>query len=617
MVNAAKNRRELITAGLTSRRELWKMGLLTAAGTLVAKSGLSAQSAQSPGSFNLCLVGNQAASPPTTPFIDPLHIMPQMTPVSTLNPAHTFAPNTAAGEVRSANDQAFNHFPPQLLYNVFQRAMTVRMTSDRRLPLQNIWGFDDSNGHLTSPGPTYVARYGVPQLTRNWNALPPASQNGGFGMPSVTTHLHNSHNPSESDGNPCDFYDAGHFCDQHYPNVLAGFNSTNPPLGDINEALSTLWYHDHRVDFTSQNTYKGLLGFYLLFNEFDTGDETTGFHLPSHPLFDIPLAFADKVFDPTSGLLFFDLFNLDGILGDKFLVNGKIQPFFEVQPRRYRFRLLDTGPSRFYEFFLTDLNNLNATNPFWVIANDGNLLPTPVQVESVRIGVAERVDIIIDFSQFAGKTIYLENRLRQINGMGPVPPQGFLPGQIECSDPNGDVLSDILPAGGGNLLLQFRVSGGFVRDDSVNPANHPTFYQLPSTTATPRVTRTFKFDRLNGQWSINGQFMDCHKFRFQVQQNSVENWILFNATGDWTHPVHIHLEEHQILSRNRVTPPLAVEHSRKDVTQLHPNERVLLFFRFRDWLGKYPIHCHNVVHEDHAMMGLWNVVPEGDTVEVP
>jgi FtsP/CotA-like multicopper oxidase with cupredoxin domain len=236
----------------------------------------------------------------------------------------------------------------------------------------------------------------------------------------------------------------------------------------------------------------------------------------------------------------------------------------------------------------------------------------------VRIGVAERVDIIIDFKNFAGKTIYLENRLRQINGMGPVPPQGFLPGQVECSDAFGNLLSDTVPAGQGNLLLQFRVSGKSVSDGSINPAtDHVAFYQLPDTTATPRVTRTFKFDRLNGQWSINGQFMDCNHFRFLVQQNSVENWILFNATGDWTHPIHIHLEEHQILSRNRFPPPLAVERSRKDVTQLHQNERVLLFFRFRDWLGKYPIHCHNVIHEDHAMMGLWNVQPQGDTVLVP
>ena len=617
MLNAAQNRRELIAAGLTSRRDLFKMGLLTAGGVLVAKSGLSArawgQSSGSPGSFNVCQVGNQAASPPTRSFIEPLPIMPQAQTVPALNPPHTKSPNAAAGEVRAADDQAFDQFPPQKLYEFFQRPLNVVMSPD--LPVQTIWGFDDSNGHLTSPGPTYAARYGVPQITRNHNALP--STTGGFGIPSVTTHLHNGHTPSESDGNPCDFYGSGFFCDQHYPNVLAGFASTNPPNGDINESMSTLWYHDHRVDFTSQNTYKGLLGFYLLFNQFDTGDESTGFHLPSYPQFDIPLAFADKVFDTQHGTLFFDLFNLDGILGDKFLVNGKIQPFFEVQPRRYRFRLLDTGPSRFYQFFLTDLQNPSAVNPFWVIANDGNLLPNPVQVSSVRIGVAERVDVIIDFRPFAGRTIYLENRLRQINGMGPVPPQGFLPGQIECTDASGNVLSDILPAGQGNQLLQFRVSGTPVSDGSVDPATNPTFYALPSTNVTPRVTRTFKFDRLNGQWSINGQFMDCGHFRFLVQQNSIENWILFNATGDWTHPIHIHLEEHQILSRNRAPPTLAVERSRKDVTQLHPNERVLLFFRFRDWLGKYPIHCHNVVHEDHAMMGLWKVVPQGDTVLVP
>ena len=146
----------------------------------------------------------------------------------------------------------------------------------------------------------------------------------------MTTHLHNAHNPSEADGNPVRLLSRGPFCDQYYPNALAGFNSTNQPNGDINEALSTLWYHDHRVDFTSQNTYKGLFGFYCLFNQFDTGNDDTGFRLPDFPQHDIPLAFADKVFDPQTGQLVFDLFNLDGILGDKFLVNGVIQPFLNV-----------------------------------------------------------------------------------------------------------------------------------------------------------------------------------------------------------------------------------------------------------------------------------------------
>jgi len=650
MCEAAKNRRELIAAGLTSRRDLFKMGLLTAGGMLIAKSGLSARaygqtqtnqppssgSNTSPGTNQLCVPGNQTASPPTRAFVEPLTVMPVARTISSLSPTPTENPNTAAGEVRAAPHQAplidSSRFPvvPATLYHFTQRQFTARQSPD--LPLQTLWGFDDGTG-TRSPGPTYQAFYGKPQLTRNINGLPPVTQvnNTGFGMPSVTTHLHNGHTPSESDGNPCDFYTNGHFCDQYYPNVLAGFNSDHAPDGDINESLATLWYHDHRVDFTSQNTYKGLVGFYCLFNQFDTGNDDTGFRLPDFPAHDIPLAFADKVYDPTTGELVFDLFNLDGILGDKLLVNGKIQPFFNVEPRRYRFRMLDTGPSRFYEFFLTDLNNTSATNPYFLIGTDGNLLPHPVQVTSVRIGPAERVDVIIDFRQFAGKTIYLENRLNQLNGQGPAPVDSQVGSQsdpsAECTfqtltasqQAAGQTVPTILPAGRGNLVLQFRVSGTAVSDDSVDPATNPTFYQLPATNVEPRIVRTFKFDRLNGQWSINGQFMDCNNFRFAVRQNSVEQWLLTNLTGNWTHPVHIHLEEHQILSRNRSRPTVPADKGRKDVTQLHPNERAQLFFRFRDWLGKYPIHCHNVVHEDHAMMALWHVVPAGqeDNVLAP
>ncbi|HMF90598.1 MAG TPA: multicopper oxidase domain-containing protein [Candidatus Angelobacter sp.] len=663
MCRAAENRRELIAAGLTSRRDLFKMGLLTAGGMLVAKSGLSARaqnfptnqaassgSNTSPGTNQNCVPGNQTASPPTRAFITPLPVMRTATtvPLSSLSPQPTDCPNTSSGadgtEVRAACHQAPQNFPNQFphanglsrYYKFRQVQFATSQSPD--LPSQTIWGFDDGSGAgPISPGPTYKANYGSPQLTRNINALPSVKQknNTGFGLASVTTHLHNGHTPSESDGNPCDFYTAGNFCDQYYPEVRAGFSTTPfAPTGDVNESMSTLWYHDHRVDFTSQNTYKGLLGFHCLFSEVgsgsgDTGDETTGFHLPSFPQFDIPLAFADKIYDPKSGALVFDLFNLDGILGDKFLVNGVIQPFLEVSPRRYRFRLLDTGPSRFFEFFLT--GNVGGTgspttNPFFLIGTDGNLIPNPIQVNSVRIGVAERVDVIIDFTNFAGQTLYLENRLNQINGQGPAAVDSQLAPEnsstTECSSPTVSVNTNqpaIKPAGAGNLVLQFRVTGPRVADNSVNPATNPTFFALPNTTEPARVVRTFKFDRLNGQWSINGQFMDCGTFRFAVKQNSVEHWLLTNLTGDWTHPVHIHLEEHQIMNRNRSAPTVATDLGRKDVTQLHPNERVELFFRFRDWLGKYPIHCHNVVHEDHAMMGLWHVVPAGqeDSVLVP
>ena len=606
MVNAAQNRRELIEARF-DRRELIKMGLITSAGLLAPIRGLSARAGQQ-GTPNLCAPGNQAASPATTPFTVPLRILPIAKTVAALNPAPTIAPNTAAGEARTRPHQAFSLFPPQKFFEVRQQQIAWSFSPD--LPMQTVWGFNDSNGNVGTPAPLYVFRYGVPVLVRNHNDLPPDPQFGGFGRPEVSTHLHNAHTPSESDGFPGDFFKSsqvlGHnsFYDQHYPMQLAGILSTHPGTGDLNEALSSLWFHDHRLNFTSQNTYKGLVGMCCFFNEFDTGDEHTGFHLPSFPEFDIPMAFADKVFDPQTGQLAFDLFNLDGILGDKFIVNGRIQPFFKVKPRRYRLRLLDTGPSRFYEFFLTDPNNLNGVNPFFVIANDGNLLPKPVKVASARIGVAERVDVIVDFRPFAGKSVFLENRLSQINGQGPVIAQ-------ECGVP------EIVPAGQGNLLLRFDVDSTTVADNSGDP-EQMSFYSLP-TTVEPRITRNLKFDRLNGQWSINGQFVgDVSTPRIRVGLNTVENWILSNVTGNWTHPVHIHFEEHQILQRNGVPPSLAIEHARKDVTQLRPNSRARLFFRFRDFTGRYPLHCHNLIHEDHAMMLRWDIDPDGgDAAVVP
>ncbi len=604
MLRALKNRQEIIAVGL-SRRDLFKMGLLTRTGMLAPIAGLSAraQSSFSSGCYRDC--GSQCASPATTPFVTPLPIMPVKQPVASLNPTPTVAPNTAAGEGRTRNHQALLTLPPQVFYQVTQQQAQVSMSP--QLPLQTIWGFDG-----ISPGPTYHQTYGQPILVRNVNSLP--SSNGGFGINSVSTHLHNNHTPSESDGFPCDFFAQNQFYDQHYPGALAGFASDHQPTGDINESLSTLWYHDHRVDFTAQNTYKGLAGFFLLFNQFDTGDETTGFHLPSGP-YDIPMLFADRCFDPTTGLLTFDLFNLDGILGDKFLVNGAIQPVLHVHPRRYRFRWLDSGPSRFYQIYLTDLNNLSANNQFWQISNDGNLLPSPVQVPAVELGVAERADVIIDFSAFAGKTIYLENRLEQTNGRGPT--------------------GNLLAAGQGNLLLQIVVDLPTVADNSVNPATGPHFYNLPDTTATPRVTRHFDFNvTRDGQWTINDKFMDCNTTRFTVQQNSVEKWVLTNnGFGDprWTHPVHIHFEEFQILqgapgligsgdsryyyqNENQTT---GTNLSRKDVVRILPGQQVTLFFRFRDFLGRYPMHCHNVVHEDHAMMLRWDIATTGDTNQYP
>lgn len=598
-LDAAKNRREIIAAQL-SRRDLMKMGLLTGAGLLVAKSGLSVRARTAAGSFS---GGGMPSSPPTRPFVQPFTRMTVKQPVATLNPTPTVVPNSIAGEGRTVSHQALAQFPPVKFYEVEQRLTNLSVHPD--LPLQPLWGFDG-----LVPGPLYVERYGQPILIRNHNNLPPDGQNNGFGKNRVTTHLHNGHTPSESDGFPCYNFGRGQFYDHHYPNVLAGVNSTHQSVGgDIQEAMSTLWYHDHMLDFTSQNVYKGLAGMYLLFNEFDSGDETTGFHLPSFgdgasddSNFDVPMVFADQIYDPTDGKIVMDTFNFDGVLGDRFLVNGKVQPVMHVHPRRYRFRWLDAGPSRFYQMFFTDLSSPNSRIFFHQITTDGNLLERPVQVESVRIGVAERVDVIIDFSKYAGKTLYIENRLEQTDGRGPT--------------------GKVLAGGRGNQILKIVVDLPQIPDNSVDPATITRFYGLPDKTATPRITRSFTFDRSNGNWTINNRSMDpeCQEVRVRVQKNSVEHWIVNNNSGGWQHPAHIHFEEFQFLSVNGAPPPSQplVLNGRKDVIRLEHNMQTKAFFRFRDFTGKYPFHCHNVVHEDHAMMLIWEIVDgPGDNNTLP
>src|SRR5262249_7675169 len=205
---AAKNRREIVAAGL-SRREMLRMGLLTGAGLLVPMSGLSVRARTSAGRLvsGGSGSGSGPSSPPTTPFVQAFTRMTVKQPTAVLNPAPTIAPNTAAGEGRIISHQAFNQFPPARFYEVEQRLANI--VTHPQLPVQPLWGFDGM-----VPGPLYVERYGRPILVRNHNNLP--ANNGGFGRNLVTTHLHNGHTPAESDGNPCDFFGVGKFYDQHY-----------------------------------------------------------------------------------------------------------------------------------------------------------------------------------------------------------------------------------------------------------------------------------------------------------------------------------------------------------------------------------------------------------------
>src|SRR3989441_3286846 len=280
---------------MLTRRELMKRGLLSLPAFYAAGAGAVRRSPAA---------SSEARAPP--PFLVPLPIPPVAQP-TVLDPAPTLRSNQLKGEAPRADHQRWIEFFPQKSYDLHE--VEADHSFHPFLPKNKIWGF---NGIF--PGPTIVARYGEPVVVRFHNDLP--ANHVGFGIPETTTHLHGGHTASESDGFPTDFYGPGLFKDNHYPNFFAGGGAYG--VGDPAEAQGTLWYHDHRVDFTTQNVYKGLAGFFILFDKLDSGNENDpnkdALHLPSGK-FDIPLVFADKKFT-SQGQLFLNPFDLEGFIGE-------------------------------------------------------------------------------------------------------------------------------------------------------------------------------------------------------------------------------------------------------------------------------------------------------------
>lgn len=491
--------------------------------------------------------------------------------------------------------QMFDEFPPVKQYEMFVRPFQHLFHPDLMQP-SIIWGYGNTAGETFSPGPTFRARYGEPIVVRIHNNLPVEFPgNDGFGIPQITTHLHNFHSAPESDGGPIMFYDVGNYLDHHYSMAFAGFMSF--PGGDPRESLGHLWYHDHRADFTSQNVYKGLAGTFLAYDDLDSNNELDpnpeAFRLPSHH-FDVPLMVGDKQFDPMTHKLVFDPFNLDGFLGEHVTVNGVVAPYVEVLRRKYRFRIVNVGPSRIYTFKTCQVGNDGVecesdetATDLILIGNDGNLLRQAVTSDNVTISPAERFDVVIDFSQFQhGDRINLMNIADQTSGKGRT--GVFAPMTSKFAQ----------------KVLQFRVIGDSIPDPSQIPV---VMREKPEIAESEIVCeRTFVFDNQDGGWTINGQLFNFAP-RFQVKQGTAERWIITNASRDWEHPIHIHLEEHQFEIRDGALPP-DFEQMRKDVALLRPGDSITLTMRHRDWVNEYPMHCHNTVHEDHAMMLLWEVV---------
>ncbi|HXB71231.1 MAG TPA: multicopper oxidase domain-containing protein [Candidatus Acidoferrales bacterium] len=662
--NARKRRQEIVKSvseGAVSRRELFKWGLITGAGLIAPIHGLSpfVTSAYADDGG-----GIPTGAPPSPglaglAFTQPLprfEVLPR-NPVSSLNPAPTIEANTTQtytvdpllgggiGPVEGRppgpdwGHQRWDEFLPQIAIEVTQEGAKTNPNGNipfkfhPSLPVQGpnaMWTF---NGTL--PPKLILGRYGEPILFRHHNQLPAdVKQNGGFGRHTLTTHFHNGHHGAENDGFTGAFFFPGQFYDNHYPLILAGHdtinvNGTDPRAGgpddngginkipgDWHETMSTHWFHDHMFTFTSHNVYKGIAGMANLYSAVDRGNESINdginLQLPSGTAnswgnldYDINLMLADKAWDQ-AGQLYFDIFNTDGFLGDVMTVNFAYKPYFEVEPRRYRFRILNGSVSRFFKLALSD------SSPMVQIANDGNLLPHPVtQTQLDEQGIAERYDIVIDFSRYTpGQKVWMVNLCEHQNGAGPsrdLSVAQALGGK--SSDPCvGEFLEFrvVLPLKGKDQSLDF----GKANDTAITLIPNPDLSNIPVARQ-----RTFAFKdggTDSNPWSIrtdNGEDLDADFGRISAapREGTREVWKLINDGGNWDHPIHIHFEEGRILSRsggdgNSGGGVPAWEQGRKDVYRLHRDGTVTLTMQFREFAGMFMEHCHNTVHEDHAML---------------
>ncbi|GLY69016.1 multicopper oxidase family protein [Amycolatopsis taiwanensis] len=542
------------------------------------------------------------------------------------------------------------------------------------------------NGQM--PGPLINAEYGKPVLVRFENHLTENPQNldtQDFGAPdfSALIHLHNGHTAPESDGNPHYAMTAGpkhrgfppgSYVDQLYLNFPAGF--------DDREKVSFWWYHDHTMDHTAANVYKGLFGMYPFYDPKDgrdDGDETTGLRLPGVRTdrpdgafdvdFDIPLAFFDVRLEdgvtlhndfhdveyPAAknprthpewwGKTFFRHFPDHGFVGDVFTVNGTAYPVLEVKRRKYRFRFLDASISRIYDFQLMTstkgpksavslgyggdelqgqyrIQDGQQCMQFHEIATDGGLLPLPIVRDNFELWPAKRREVIIDFTKFMdgtpttkGDEIYLTNVMKMKDGRMWDKSLRFSP------DPNYKI-----------PVLKF-VIGDIAEDNSLIPTT--PMREIPPV---PSNWQSMLNDRLifevqrgsaSGEieWLINGKPFDPFNVLNSMQnpagqsppatprKNSFGIWEIRNGGGGWVHPMHLHMEEHRTLMRNgksilpnspdRAHPD---DISMEDLVALDPSESVVIYRGFRDFVGPYVVHCHNLMHEDHAMMFAWSII---------
>jgi FtsP/CotA-like multicopper oxidase with cupredoxin domain len=565
--------------------------------------------------------------------------------------------------------QRWDEFFPEVGYVISIAPVAPNSRFHPNFPAQNpnsVWTYGTgafAQGHL--PPMLFKGRYGQPITTRVYQNLPTnRADNGGFGRNETQLHFHNAHNGAESDGAANAHHFPGTFYDYRWSTTLARRDKINTQAGDrrasgpngnggleqvagdFRELQGTMWAHDHRFFFTAENVYKGNLMMLNYYSGPDRGNETlvdgVNLRLPSGKLldfgntdFDVNLIVSDAATDQ-AGQLFFDIFDTDGFLGDLMLVNFAYTPFMEVLPRKYRFRILSAGMSRFIQLGLADLNG--NTVPFKVIANDGNLLVNPVPNTALeggtldQQGTAERFDIVVDFSTFSiGSKIRLVNRLRmRDDGRGPTDPLTLRQAaSLVNGDPNDPGVGPIMEFRVVSQVQSVDVPGVILHATDPDPSVVPAVLTQQIPVVAPVRTRLVEFGRSgNGDsrdpktgqctpdcpetavfpWTIKVNGQDAHSMNANriseliPKAGEIEQWTFVNGGGGWDHPIHLHFEEGVTL--NRGGAPLAATERlvRKDVWRLRAGGQVTFQVQFGEYGGSYVTHCHNTVHEDFALL---------------
>lgn len=456
--------------------------------------------------------GEAAGSPPVAPFSMPLRI------------PDTVGGTSVALTAAETPVQVFPSGPPTMM-----------------------WTFNGS-----FPGPTIEATSGLAQEVAVTNALP-----GAAGP--ITVHHHGEHAASEFDGQPHRYLiDGGDTYTYRY-----GYTD-----GGAGERGRLQWYHDHTMGVTGRNVWMGLAGMVRLR---DPAEAAIDAALPNGAR-DVPLLVVDRTFDANNQLTY--AFDNNGVTGDRLLVNGVIQPYFEVADVRYRLRILNASNTRSYTLALSD------GRPLIHVATESGLLPAPVERDTILLGPAERAEVVVDFSGELGSNVVLQN----LNGFG----------------------TNL------NALMQFRVTR-----DEVDASTVPAALRAVPTIDEPVVaTRAWVFgqDPLSLEWTINGHGYGPDTVDAHPKLGTTERWTFTNTTSV-DHIVHIHDVHWQIASRSPSgglasdTSGLLGEAGLRESFRLRPNEVVSLVSTFTDHLGRYVVHCHLLEHEDHSMMTQFEVVP--------